>query len=408
MSTVATQDVPVPEPGLTPAAVIDRARALRAQLRDEQAATEERTFHSEELHRAFDAAGFYRMLQPRRFGGYEFSVRAFYETVVEIARGCPSTGWCLCLAAGHALQAGSLFAEDVQRDVFGPDGDFRAPSRFVPMGTATPTADGWVIEGQWDFCSGSPYSTHFLPAVMFPPARPDAPPTFGVAMIPRSDWERLDDWGSMLGLRGSGSHSIRVARAEVPHGWVVPVEFANVDVPSQTPGGAIHGNPMYAARPHGYFSGELTAVAVGLAWAALDEYEAALHTKTTTFTRIPRWQDDLFREHYGIALGLIRSAEAILLQVADLQLEYARRGFEGGEPFSRAEDTQLALMTNRAGDLVFQAVDRIVRTTGASGQVDGARMQRYWRDITMYRGHMAMHLEMHAQMAGGIVLELAH
>jgi alkylation response protein AidB-like acyl-CoA dehydrogenase len=65
-------------------------------------------------------------------------------------------------------------------------------------------------------------------------------------------------------------------------------------------------------------------------------------------------------------------------------------------------------MTNRAGDLLFQAVDRIVRTTGASGQVDGARMQRYWRDITMYRGHMAMHLEMHAQMAGGIMLELAH
>ncbi len=408
MSAVQENAVPVPEPGLTPEAVVERARALRMQLREEQAATEERTFHSEELHRAFEAAGFYRILQPRRFGGHEFSVRTFYETIVEISRGCPSTGWCLGLAAGHVLQAGSFFAEDVQRDIFGAAGEFRAPSRFVPMGTATPTADGWAVEGQWDFCSGSPYSTHFLPSVLLPPERPGDPPGFGVAMLPRSEWERLDDWGTTLGLRGSGSHSIRVARATVPRGWVVPVQFADVQVPAQTPGGAIHGNPMYAARPHGYFSGELTAVAVGLAWAALDEYEAALHSKKTTFTQIPRWQDDLFREHYGIALGLIRSAEAILLQVADLQLEYARRGFAGGEPFSRVEDTQLALMNNRAGDLVFEAVDRIVRTTGASGQVDGARMQRYWRDITMYRGHMAMHLEMHAQFAGGLVLELAH
>jgi 3-hydroxy-9,10-secoandrosta-1,3,5(10)-triene-9,17-dione monooxygenase len=406
MSTI--QEVRVPEPDLTPDEVVHRARALREQLRDEQAATEERTFHSDELHGAFEAAGFYRILQPRRFGGYEFSVRTFYEVIVEIARGCPSTGWCLCLAAGHALQAGTLFTEDVQRDIFGPEGDFRAPSRFVPMGTATPTGGGWVIDGQWDFCSGSPYSTHFLPSVVFPPERPDAPPTFGVAMVPRSGWERLDDWGDMLGLRGSGSHSIRVDKAEVPQGWVVPVEFRDVQVPSQTPGGAIHGNPMYAARPHGFFAGELTAVAVGLAYAALDDYEHALHTKITTFTRIPRWKDELFREHYGIALGQILSAEAILMQVADLQLEYAKRGFHGGEPFSLADDTGLALMTNRAGDLVFQAVDRIVRTTGASGQVNGQRMQRYWRDLTMFRGHMAMHLEMHAANAGGIRLELAH
>jgi 3-hydroxy-9,10-secoandrosta-1,3,5(10)-triene-9,17-dione monooxygenase len=403
-----TYEVPAPEADLTPEVMVGRARAMREQLREEQAATEERTFHSEELHHAFDAAGFYRIVQPRRFGGYEFSVRTLYEVVVEISRGCPSTGWCLCLASGHALQAGTLFAEDVQRDIFGPKGDFRAPSRFVPMGTAIPTDAGWVIEGQWDFCSGAPYSTHFLPSVVIPPERPDAPPAFGVAMVPRSGWERLDDWGTMLGLRGSGSHSIRVDRAEVPEGWVVPVEFRDVQVPSQTPGGAIHGNPMYAARPHGFFAGELTAVALGLAWAALDEYELALHTKATTFTRIPRWQDELFREHYGIALGLILSAQAILMEVADLQLAYAQRGYDGGEPFSAADDTGLALMTNRAGELIFQAVDRIVRTTGASGQADGQRLQRYWRDLTMFRGHMAMHLEMHAANAAAIRLEQAH
>jgi 3-hydroxy-9,10-secoandrosta-1,3,5(10)-triene-9,17-dione monooxygenase len=209
----------------------------------------------------------------------------------------------------------------------------------------------------------------------------------------------------MLGLRGSGSHSIVVEPTEVPHDWVVPVNFADVRIPQDTPGGALHGNPMYAGRGIAYFCGELVAIAVGLGFAALDEYEHALHSKLTTFTRIPRWQDDLYRQHYGTALALLRGARAIVLEVADEHLALSRRGFEGGEPFSLAEDHDLAMMTHRAGDMVFQAVDRIVRTSGASGMVDGQRMQRYWRDVTMFRGHMGMHLEMHAAAGAAAILE---
>ena len=111
MSDTATKDataLPVPEPGLTPAEVIRRAEALRPRLLDDQAATEERTFYSEEMHQAFSDAGFYRILQPRMFGGYEFDVPTFYRVIIEVSRGCPSSGWCLSLNAAHALQAGCL------------------------------------------------------------------------------------------------------------------------------------------------------------------------------------------------------------------------------------------------------------------------------------------------------------
>ena len=44
-------------------------------------------------HQAFTDAGFYRILQPRRFGGYEFDLPTFTRVAIALARGCPASGW---------------------------------------------------------------------------------------------------------------------------------------------------------------------------------------------------------------------------------------------------------------------------------------------------------------------------
>ena len=42
--------IPCPEPDLTPAAIIERARALRPLIREEAPAAEKRGYYSEALH----------------------------------------------------------------------------------------------------------------------------------------------------------------------------------------------------------------------------------------------------------------------------------------------------------------------------------------------------------------------
>jgi hypothetical protein len=61
-STVRERLVPVPEPELTPDAMIERAIALRPRLLAEQDETERRSVHSEAIHEEFRKAGFYRCL----------------------------------------------------------------------------------------------------------------------------------------------------------------------------------------------------------------------------------------------------------------------------------------------------------------------------------------------------------
>jgi hypothetical protein len=59
---VRTQEIPVPEPDLTPEAVIERARALIPAVRAQQDEAERLGHHTAELDRQFTEAGFYRIL----------------------------------------------------------------------------------------------------------------------------------------------------------------------------------------------------------------------------------------------------------------------------------------------------------------------------------------------------------
>ena len=141
---LSERSIPVPEPDLTPAELLARADGFRELLLEEQRATEERGYYSQEIHEAFRAAGFYRMLQPRRFGGYEVDVPDFARVILSVSRGCPSSGWCLCLASAHAMQVASLFGEQAQADVFGPDGVPSPGKRWRPFSSTRTSQPAFV------------------------------------------------------------------------------------------------------------------------------------------------------------------------------------------------------------------------------------------------------------------------
>jgi 3-hydroxy-9,10-secoandrosta-1,3,5(10)-triene-9,17-dione monooxygenase len=403
MTTSIRGAIPVPEPTLTPEEMIDRARAFRPRLREEQQATEERSRYSEELHGEFERAGLYRCLQPRRYGGYEFDVKTFYRVVQELSRGCPSTGWMMCLAAGHALMMGSYFSEEAQEAAFGPDGDFLAPSIGAPSGTAARSGDGWHVEGNWAYCSGAPYATHFLPSVMV--QHDSGPWTAGIALVPRDQFTVLDDWGAIIGMRGSGSNTIVVEGASVPESFVVEVDMLDVDLSAGTPGTALHGNPLYGGRSLTFFHGELVSIMVGAARAAIDEYEEIMHTRKTIFPPfVPRTESHDFQRPLGLALGMVDAAENLTIYAAERIAEYSRRGFEGGEPFSLEEDMRGFGALQQAGRLLWEAVELLFRTAGSGAAKDGQRLQLYFRDLAVYRGHLSAQFDSVAQRLGQLRL----
>jgi 3-hydroxy-9,10-secoandrosta-1,3,5(10)-triene-9,17-dione monooxygenase len=377
-----------PEPGLTQAEMIDRAIALRADLIADQAETEKRTYYSAEMHQRFLDAGFYHLYVPRRYGGYEFDVPTYMQLVQEIARGCVSTGWCLGLTMNHALMVGSWWPQEAQDEIFA-GGDFRASSVAQPVGTATRDESGWQIDGQVAYASGTPYSTFYMGQALLPAEGPQAPPPMLLFVAPRSEWQMLDDWGDMLGLKGSGSQSIRFDATRIPASWAFEGTMIDVDVAGGTPGYRLHGNPMYSGRAMCVFTMSLAAVTVGAAFNALDEYERLMRTKTTALPPFgPRVQDRQYQRWYGAALARIETAEAALRDTAQRHMEYCRRNVEDGVEYTYGDDMRLAAVAREIMQACYEIVSRdLWQTMGASVARDDERMTRVYRDMAVAAAH---------------------
>jgi 3-hydroxy-9,10-secoandrosta-1,3,5(10)-triene-9,17-dione monooxygenase len=385
--------LPVPEPALTLDELVARAVALRPILREQQAENEARGTYGADLHEAFRRAGFYRITQPRMFGGYEMGLPDFYRVMMEVSRGDPGVGWCLSLGASHGFIVASHWSEEAQRELFGADGEFIAPHRAQPMGTVVRDAGGWRVNGRWNYCSGIPHATHFIGTAFL--REEGAPQKTILVAVPRGGYEILPDWGGdeILGMRASGSNSVEVKDALVPVHFVIPfdVMFARPGtMEGGTPGTRLHGNPMYLGRMMGPYHASLVAVVTGAAWAAIDEYERVSEMmKTYVDPDVLRADHFDFQRPLGEALAKADAAEAVLMGAAQRYMDLCARWAKDGTPVSIEDNFRLWTMLQQGGRLACDVVESLFHNVGAFATKKGNRLQRYFRDVQMYRTHMS-------------------
>jgi 3-hydroxy-9,10-secoandrosta-1,3,5(10)-triene-9,17-dione monooxygenase len=372
--------------------MLARARALIPLIREQQDEAEARGYYGENLHRRFVEAGFSRCLQPRRFGGYEFDLGTFLRVMVAISTGDPGTGWCLTLGSSHAWVVGGLFPEDVQATVFAPDGDFRCPHPASPTAQAIAVDGGYRITGKLPYASGIPYATWALGGALVPPEQEDGEPRAIAFLIPRRDLTMLDDWGggSLLGMQSSGSNSYVVEDVFVPERFTLAMEDFFGWPAATTPGYELHGNPLYIVRPPGPYHTSLVVPVVGAARAALDAFREFATTKQTTFQpMVPRYQFHDDQRAYGQATAMTDAAETILYSFADQYLEAVTHSAETGERIPIEQDARWWALIQQAGGLAAGAVEILAHRSTSSTTGRGAKLGRYFRDVTMYRQHIS-------------------
>ncbi len=82
-------------------------------------------------------AGFFKILQPKQYGGFEMDPHTFSEVQLRIAQGCMSTAWVLVLLVFILFQL-ALYDEKAQQEVWGEDDNTLVSSSYAPMGQVTP------------------------------------------------------------------------------------------------------------------------------------------------------------------------------------------------------------------------------------------------------------------------------
>ena len=154
MAVSAIQDARTrPSAKPTPKELIERARAIGLLAREQALQTEKQRHVSAELIGQMRDAELFVILQPERFGGFEYGYDLFVELVAAIAAGDGSTGWVYSLGAVHSWIL-ACYPEEAQQEVWGSERNAIAAGSYAPSGKAVPDKDGYRLSGRFSFASG--------------------------------------------------------------------------------------------------------------------------------------------------------------------------------------------------------------------------------------------------------------
>jgi 3-hydroxy-9,10-secoandrosta-1,3,5(10)-triene-9,17-dione monooxygenase len=362
---------------LTASGVLDAVRDLLPALRERAQETEDLRRIPDENVKALQDTGFFRLLQPARYGGIEASPVDFYRGVRLIASACGSTGWVSSVLGVHPWQLG-IFDDRAQQEVWGEDPSTLVSSSYAPMGRATPVDGGFTFTGRWSFSSGCDHADWiFLGGLVM---GSDGNPTdFRTFLLPRADYEIEDVWDT-IGLRGTGSNDIIVKDALVP-------EYRTLSFMDTGrcfgPGQAANDAAIYKLPFASVFSCSIAVPVLGMAQGAYEAYVGWTKERVRASTG-GKAADDSFNQ--------IRIAEsAAQLDAAVLQIE--RNIEEELEYIVRDEKIPTSLRVRVRRDQVnatgagIAAVDRLFESAGGRALRSGTPIQRFWRDAHAGRVH---------------------
>jgi 3-hydroxy-9,10-secoandrosta-1,3,5(10)-triene-9,17-dione monooxygenase len=352
--------------------MVRRAHALVPRLRERAAATEALGQLPPETVADFHAGEFFRVLQPRRFGGLELDYgRVQVELCTALGQGCGSAAWVQMVVACHAWCL-AKFPDAAQQAVWGAHPETLVASAFgFTTGHGRPVEGGYWVEGDWVFSSGSNLCEWIILGTRIEQA---GPPRMIWTLLPRRDWQILDTWHA-AGLKGSASNDIRVPGAFVPTEHSLDISFApSSELP---PGALVNPNPIYALPLAGFFYFNVTTEALGIARGALDTFAAQLAERGD--------RPNLVGRQLRLAESAAEIDAADALVRADV--EVIDRILHAGERLEPAFQAKLGRDLSYMVKVCSQAVDRLTTAVGAHGMGDDNPVHRASRDLHAIGNH---------------------
>ena len=329
-----------------------------------------------DLAQSLARAGAFRMLVPRDVGGLEFPPDAALR-VIEAAGGADaSAGWCVMIGATTGLNAAYL-SRDSAREIFGPP-DTIAGGVFAPLGRAVRDGDDYVLDGRWQWASGSANCDWLLAgAIVFENGAPrrlaDGTVDDRKLIFPASQAVLNDTW-HVTGLCGTGSGEMVVS------GVRVPARRAT----SYVEAGPRASGALYAFPVFGLLALGIAAVALGNARAAIDDLVELAAGKQ------PQGSRRTLAER-GSAQMALSMAEADLRSARAFFYETVAEAWQVAQATGRVDVRQRALLRLAATNATRKSAD-VTRSmydlAGGSSVFLSSPLQRRFRDAHVATQHL--------------------
>jgi alkylation response protein AidB-like acyl-CoA dehydrogenase len=383
-----------------PEDLVARARSFIPTLHAAQEHVEEARQVPQEIIDRLLEADLFRVVQPKRYGGFEYGFDVFARVVMEISAGCGSTGWVYSVLAQHQWLIG-LFPVEAQDDVWSKSRLSIAASSYRPSGIAIEENGGYRVSGLWSFCSGCDNAQWMIFGVAIASKKGEPPTDQGWVIVPRAEVEFEDNW-NVIGLAGTGSKNAVVEETFVPAHRVLKMGEATT---GQGPGARVNRATLYRIPIFSAVSICLAAPALGIASGVLDDYIESTRQRSTVggIHKLPKKMAEL----PGIQLRLAEAACAIdaarVVFLRDCQ-EVLASVENGG--LSLKQRVRNKADMSYAVTLATGAVDKLFKSTGGHGLDRNNRIQRAWRDINGAAAHISLNWDSSGTNYGRVLLDL--
>ncbi|WP_199431806.1 3-hydroxy-9,10-secoandrosta-1,3,5(10)-triene-9,17-dione monooxygenase oxygenase subunit [Qaidamihabitans albus] len=361
-------------------AVIAGIRELLPTLRERAQEAEDARRIPDESIKALQETGFFKLLQPKPYGGYEADPVTFYTAVKLISAACGSTGWVASILGVHPWHL-ALFDAQAQEDVWADDVNVRISSSYAPMGKARVTEGGYRLTGKWSFSSGCDHATWVLLGAPAFDAE-DKPVDFCTYLLPIGDYA-IDDVWDTVGLRGTGSNDIVVDDVFVPAHRALSFMATSK---CKTPGQEVNPGPLYKLPYGSVHPSTITAPIIGMAQGAYDAHVEYQQSRVRAAYLGEQSKEDPFAK--------VRIAEAASeIDAAWLQLTHNIDELYqlacAGEKLPFATRLRVRRDQVRGTERAIGAIDRLFENSGGRALRTGTPIQRFWRDAHAGRVHAA-------------------
>lgn len=364
--------------------LLNRARSIVPTLKQGARQTEIDRRVSSEMTAILKDLKLNRLMQPKRFGGFEYGFGELVRLNFELAQGCGSTAWCLCLANTHNWLLG-LFPDEIQQEVWA-DPTAMISGSYMPVGKCTPVQGGYMLSGSWSFASNCDNSSWYIVGAMVPPKAEGEPPMPTWFVLPEGDASIEDTWHS-AGLAGTGSKTIVVDKPVfVPAYRALSLPVINSGA---APGSLINSNPIYKLTFTGSAPFALSSLPVGMAMGAIEDFKNTARTKMAAQLGgppLPMAELPFVQSALAEAAASVDAASLLLLRdTSEIDAALAK-----GESLSIDQRVRHRRDHSYAGRLVESAVNALFEVMGANGGALSNPVQRAWRDINVAVRHISL------------------
>jgi 3-hydroxy-9,10-secoandrosta-1,3,5(10)-triene-9,17-dione monooxygenase len=390
----ATAVKPDAEP-YSAANLLARARALAPKLRERSYATNKAGRIPEETIADLWDCKLNYLLRPKKFGGPAMRPDEAFAAGFELGRGDGSAAWVWSVMLIHDLFV-AHFPEEFQHEYWGKDRTLSASS-FLPNGKPTPANGGVRVSGKWSFCSGVDNADWMFLGVFFGPPSGGSPmPDIRYIMVPKGDYQILDDW-DVMGLCGTGSKSVVIDDKFVPnHRIVSHKEMSD----ATSPGSRLHAEPVYRTPIWSFVPFTISSPACGIAQGALDAFIDEMKVRDDSFAHSPLSKKPGMHVRIAEASAMIDSGDLLYKRSYRETIDKVLAGEVPSLEFrSRSRRDQGYCVKQAKG-----AVGLLVDASGGRGLYATNHVQRCFRDLQAVSGHIVANWDVAAYSYGQIAL----